>query len=85
MRALFHAFLETFFDLPCGCEAAEERRRAQPSREQPGPLVRRGRGRWPKAAASEPNSTEVGGAAEGMDVDGQEETGGKAARVRARG
>ncbi|KAL4448880.1 hypothetical protein ABPG77_007597 [Micractinium sp. CCAP 211/92] len=82
VRALFHAFLESFFDLPCGCEAAEERRRAQPTREQPNPLVRRGRGRWPKAAASEPTSTEVGGAAEGMDVDGQEETGGKPARAK---
>jgi hypothetical protein len=80
VRALFHAFMEAFFELPCSCEAAEERRRAQPTRD-PAPLVRRGR--RPKAAASEPTSMDVGGAgaggvaAEGMDVDGHEETGGK--------
>ena len=57
VRALFHAFIEAFFQLPCSCEAAEERRRAQPTRTSDAPLVRRGR--RPKAAASEPNSMEV--------------------------
>lgn len=73
MRALFHAFLEAYFELPCSCEAAEERRRAQPTREAAPLLVRRGR--RPKAA-SEPISAEGGvgavaaAAAEGMEVDG---------------
>lgn len=57
VRALFHAFIEAFFQLPCSCEAAEERRRAQPVRTADAPMVRRGR--RPKAAASEPNSMEV--------------------------
>ena len=43
VRALFHAFMEAFFELPCSCEAAEERRRAQPTRD-PAPLVRRAGG-----------------------------------------
>ncbi|PRW32936.1 SIN3 component of histone deacetylase complex isoform C [Chlorella sorokiniana] len=85
VRALFHAFIEAFFQLPCSCEAAEERRRAQPVRTTDAPMVRRGR--RPKAAASEPNSMEAGGA-DGMDVDGGEETAGeggvrpKAARAK---
>ena len=79
VRALFHAFLEAFFQLPCSCEAAEERRRAQPSRATDAPMVRRGR--RPKAATSEPNSTEVG-AADAMDVDGH---GGPGAKVRGGG
>ena len=80
--------MEQFFGLPCACEAAEERRRAQPTREQPPGLARGWRGRRPKAAASEPNSAEVGGATEGMDVDGREDTGGGKVRMvrrRARG
>ncbi|PSC76597.1 Paired amphipathic helix isoform C [Micractinium conductrix] len=81
VRALFHAFMEQFFGLPCACEAAEERRRAQPTREQPPGLARGWRGRRPKAAASEPNSAEVGGATEGMDVDGREDTGGGKVRM----
>lgn len=69
VRALFHAFIEAFFQLPCSCEAAEERRRAQPVRTTDAPMVRRGR--RPKAAASEPNSMEVRvGGGEGWEIEG---------------
>ncbi len=49
VRQLFHAFLETFFELPCSCAAAEERRKASPMKE-PSPGMRRG-GRKAKVRA----------------------------------
>lgn len=42
MRQLIHTFLETFFELPCSCAAAEERRKTSPLKE-PSPSMRRGR------------------------------------------
>ncbi len=42
LRQLFHVFLETFFEVPCSCAAAEERRKISPMKD-PSPGMRRGR------------------------------------------
>ena len=50
VRALFHSFLETFFELPCACADAEERRKAAPNKG-PSPAVARRR-KKPKVGGS---------------------------------
>ncbi|GAB4820057.1 hypothetical protein N2152v2_007103 [Parachlorella kessleri] len=62
LRQLFHVFLETFFEVPCSCAAAEERRKISPMKD-PSPGMRRGR-----KAKSAPSSTDVNEDANTEDV-----------------